>query len=502
MTFSPRIAHQPRRSRGALLTAFAVVAASLVGCAVNQKNETEVYRKVLKKNVPNRPAPYKPYDAVSLTVAMTLANAYNEQLAIQGESYLQMLIQKDRAASRFFPTIGLDPSFTRQEQTHIAPGNPLISQFVPAQATDVPLRAHVDVNPLGNLENVNAATLAAHASRQTLLDLQSRLLLDVARTYYHVLESQQQVKVLEQSVKVQQQRLDDITAKQDAGVARPLDVSQSRAQVANTRVELVQARNDVKNTRAMLAYLVGVSRVAGHLDDKFHVPAALPSTAVLMRIAYQHRYDLKAAGDRVDEAWHNLKAAWDQYFPSVSLNVDYFLHRESFPPDVNWEAMVALHLPIFTAGRIHQDVREAWSKVRQAHLAQSMLVRQIHEQITVVLNNLDDNRRRIAGLKVELHAATQAYHQADQAYQAGTATNLERLTALNRELQTKLKLVTAQLRRKQLFLQLEQTLGRLSISDVTHPAEALQLAAPPAKAAAGHQAQQTLAVKAAGTQTH
>lgn len=474
----------------------------LAGCAVNQKKETALYLNVLKQNVPKRPAPYSSDQPLSLTRAMTLANAYNEQLAIGGETYVQMLIRKDLAASRFFPTIGLEPSGAWQAQTHVAPGNPLIQQFVPTKAVDVPLQANLDVNPLGNLQNVASAAAAAKASKQDLLALQSRLLLDVARTYYRVLESQQQVQVLKQSVNVQQHRLNDIKAKQEAGVARPLDVSQTEAEVANTRVQLVQARNDVKNARAALAYLIGVTRVGGNLDDQFHIPAKLPSTETLMKVAYRHRYDLKAASDRLTEAWHDLQAAWDEYYPSITLNADYFLHRESFPPDVDWQTMVALHLPIFTFGRIHQDVREAWSKVRQAHLAESLLSRDIHKQLTVVLNDLNNNRKRIAGLKIELRAATQAYQQADQEYQAGTATNLERLTALNRELTTKLKLVTAQLNRKTLFLELEQTIGRLAIHTVVHPAQALQLPAPPAKAARASKSAVPLASSQVSKQSH
>ncbi len=36
--------------------------------------------------------------------------------------------------------------------------------------------------------------------------------------------------------------------------------------------------------------------------------------------------------------------------------------------DDDWNGLISLNLPIFTAGLIHADVREAWSQYRQTVL--------------------------------------------------------------------------------------------------------------------------------------
>jgi outer membrane protein TolC len=47
------------------------------------------------------------------------------------------------------------------------------------------------------------------------------LLLDVAQVYYQVLRSEESVRVLENSLEVQEARLRDVLGRQQAGVAYP-----------------------------------------------------------------------------------------------------------------------------------------------------------------------------------------------------------------------------------------------------------------------------------------
>ena len=86
--------------------------------------------------------------------------------------------------------------------------------------------------------------------------MQQTIFLDVAQTYYQVLNAERSVLVLTNSVKVQDANVADIVDREHAGVARPLDVAQAQAQDSSTRADLITARENVKNTRTMLAYLI------------------------------------------------------------------------------------------------------------------------------------------------------------------------------------------------------------------------------------------------------
>ena len=79
------------------------------GCAVDEKKEVAQYRKILD-GPGARPVSYTPGEGLSLQTALLLANQNNEQLAISGETYIQSLINKDRAIANFLPTLTLGPA--------------------------------------------------------------------------------------------------------------------------------------------------------------------------------------------------------------------------------------------------------------------------------------------------------------------------------------------------------------------------------------------------------
>jgi outer membrane protein TolC len=433
----------------------------MAGCAVDQSREVQTYRKVLDAGQAHPPEPFSPGAALTLRQALALANANNEQLARAGEDYLQALIDKDRAFARFLPTIRFAPSYMRQEESSIGGGNPLISEFLRTETTDAPLEGTLHLAPLRDVPALKAAGASAEQRRALLLDRRSILLLDVAQTYYQVVRSEKQVGVLEHSVEVQQQRVNDMEVQRRVGVARPVDVAQTTAQLATTRSSLIQARNDVRNGRAMLAQLIGVSSVEGPLAGGFDVPPVNLSVDHLLKLAKMHRQDMKAAHIQVTAAARRLEAAWGGYFPSVSLNLSRYLYRESFPDDVDWTGLIQVNLPIFSAGLVHADVRTAYSRLRQAHLAASSLRRAVLRQLRTAGQDLDADHRQIEQLGIRLRSAKEALRQADAAYTAGLGTNLERLVAQDQQLSAELALTEEQVKHIVDYLRLMRTTGLL-----------------------------------------
>jgi hypothetical protein len=88
---------------------WSVVAAGLLGAAgcVHQEKDVAAYRAVLDGHAPTTARPVaQPFAAgttLTLAEALALASRDHERLAMQGEEYVQSLIDKDRAFSTFLP---------------------------------------------------------------------------------------------------------------------------------------------------------------------------------------------------------------------------------------------------------------------------------------------------------------------------------------------------------------------------------------------------------------
>lgn len=432
------------------------------GCAVNQAHDQQIYRRVLDAGKSGPATPFHPESPLSLQEALELANAHNEQLAIAGENYLQALLDEDRAFAAFLPTISFAPTFMRQEKTALAAGNPLISEFVPDHATDVPLKADMDLNPFYAVPALHAAGSFARMQRALLLDRRAILMLDVAKTYFQVLHAEKQVGVLRYSIKVDRQRLADARSQEKAGVTMPVDVARAEAGEAKTRNSLILAKSDVKNGRAMLALLIGVPEVKGPLTSGLAVPSTGWRLSALLPVAEAQRQDLIAARERVTTAAAALEAAWGEYFPSVSLNLTHYLSRDTFPNDVDWTSLLKINLPLFSAGLIHADVRTAYSRLRQAKLAEDYIRRQVLKELRVAVENLRSDDKQIVQLTVQVKAARQGTRQAEAAFHAGVGTNLQRLIAHQGLQAAKLSLTTRKFARDIDYLHLLRVTGELA----------------------------------------
>jgi len=427
------------------------------GC-VNQADEVHQYREVLDQGLP-KAEPLQPHETLTLGRALLLANADNEQLASQGETYLQALIAKSRAFSAFLPTINFQPDFTLEQAPK---GNAANTASAVATATN-PNPAAQSASAGGYVQDGNvfrrfeapvvgqasfsprsiplyqAAKIAIAQNRQLLIDAQQTILLNVAQAYFQVLISNQQVGVLQHSLKLQEERVKDLGARLRMQLALGLDLNQALANEAATQVQLSQALNDLRNARRMLGLLIGVGDLDNPLVNDIISTGPAESMDDFVKRALAQRQDLVAAEEATKQARLAVKAAVDEYYPSVSLNVAGYLYRENYADASKWAGLLVANLPIYSGGAIKADVRNAWSHLRQAALFESYLRREVLENVRTAYDNLATAGLELADLEREVTAANQAYIQARQLEKNGLAIPLDVLTAqdtlLNAQLQ-------------------------------------------------------------------
>ena len=439
--------------------ASALLLAGLASCAVDQNKEVGLYRKVLDANTPAS----QPFDAarpLTLTQAVLLANQNDEHLRLSGETYLQALVARDEAFSAFLPLISLGPSYTYSELKPTSGGasKVVVNNFA------IPVNGQINIlNGFRDAASFYRATATAEQQKQLLLDMRQTILLETAQAYYQVLLDEQSVEVLSDSAKLQDARVSDIRARHSAGLARPLDVAQTEANDSATRVQLLQAVAAVSNGRSTLAFLTAAPVEQTPLLDDFQPPPRRLTLPEMIAQAEENRQDLLAADSAFEAARQNVMNAIGQYYPSVSINVQYFLYRVNVPSPAEWMGLLQANIPLYTGGQIEASVRIAWSQLRQALLTENLLRRQIANDVSVAYVNLISTEDQLQQLQVEFKAAEEAYREADQSYAVGLTTNLDVLTAQNTLLSTRLQLTSEQFQRKMAYLQLVRETGRLPV---------------------------------------
>jgi outer membrane protein len=439
--------------------AFTLVALlALAGCAVDQAKEVAKYRSVVG---PDQPLPaFTPGEPLSLQRALELANQNSEQIGLQGEAYLQALIAKDRAVGNFLPTLSMNPAYSFRQQSQPNTGSPFSSTnaaFTNSLSGNQNLfRGFRDIN------TYRAANLNADQRRALLLNTQANVLVGVAQTYYQATLAERSVDVLKNSLAVQDRRVYETSEKVKAGTAIPLDVAQSEAQAAATRALLITAQNNVANGRSILTFLLGVPVQSCPLVDDVRIPAELPTLDQLLEQAAQYRQDIVAAVAAVEAAKYDVHVAIGQYYPSVSLNLNYILSKPELSNSGWWSGVLSANIPIFSAGQIEADVRSAWSFLRTAKLGESQTRKQVVQDVQISYHDIFASRERLHVLKVQLDAAAEALRQADERYLRGVGLNIDRLIAQDSLLSAQLQLTSQQVNDKLFHLELIRAIGKLT----------------------------------------
>ena len=88
-------------------------------------------------------------------------------------------------------------------------------------------------------------------------------------------------------------------------------------------------------------------------------------------------------------------------------------------------------------------------------------MRQVEQDVRVAHENFLTSGRRVQELEAQVAAARESLRQAEQSYQVGLATNLERVTSQDAVLSAELQLVSAQFDRKLSYLELQRAVGSL-----------------------------------------
>ena len=245
------------------------------------------------------------------------------------------------------------------------------------------------------------------------------------------------------------------------GNARPLDLASSQSDLAATRVSLAQAQADVDNGRSALARLMGVDAVRGPLTDAFALPADPGAVEAWREQAIQQRQDLIAAARSTEAARLDVQSAIRRYYPSVSIDFNYFLYNDPSSSQ-KWTGGIRASIPIFSAFQIEADIRAAWSRYRQAGLNESQTRRVVLEDIARSFRNLSSSREQLAYLQVQVEAAQRAFDLSDRAYKLGSETNIDRLTQQDNLLSAQLNLIDQQFTEKAAYLTLLRSTGRLA----------------------------------------
>ena len=144
-------------------------------------------------------------------------------------------------------------------------------------------------------------------------------------------------------------------------------------------------------------------------------------------VPWKTRRDLLAARAALEAAKNAVDVRHrGQYYPSVSLNVNGFLYRESYSDVSKWNAILMPTCQSSPRDRLRRHVRTAWSHLRQAALSESLVLRERVTTWQIAYKNVQNSQQRIRELTDEVVPQMKPTRKRETLFGMARLTNLTR----------------------------------------------------------------------------
>jgi outer membrane protein len=317
------------------------------------------------------------------------------------------------------------------------------------------------------VESTKAAEAQVDAGRQGLLQTEQQVLFDVVQAYMDVYAGRQVVVLRRQDVAALQTQVRASRERFAVGEITRTDVAQSEARLALSQSALVEVQTRLAQDVARYIQLVG------NEPGKLSYPriAGLPkSLAAALDTAGEINPRLLAQAF-VEVANNSfIGVARAGLLPSAGLRASALTADNDFGEDKTGirSATVAAQVavPIYEAGLIYSQVREAKQRASQSRIQVIEIARDVRRAVAESWNSYVGLGQIIRNTKTQVRAAQLALTGVQQEYQAGTRTTLDVLDAQRELVLAQVLQVDAERSRVIAGYQLLASIGRLTAADL------------------------------------
>ena len=397
------------------------LAALVAGALSNQNSEAQ------------QPAPYR----LTLQDAIQKALQANLSVLLAGTRVdeAEGTLARTRAAA-LFPRVNAQTYASVQNRNLRAfgisvPGIPFPSVVGPFSNYDFRIYAQQNVIDLASYRAMKASEHAVDAGKLDEQDARDLIVRSIAALYLNAQSAAARANAAQSRATDSSTLLKLATDRHDAGKATGVDVLRAQVQLANDKQALLVAQNQLKQALLSLSRNLGMSpgtalELAEPLDYR-----ALPQSepAALLPAALKARADYLSLATQRQGLVEQQRANRARFYPKLSLNGNIGeLGRSIGSVQTTGLIQGQIDFTIFDRDR-NGEADQLASRVRRIDDQIADLERGVDQDIRQALLNLDSAAEQVSVAKQGQELAQRELSLAQDRFDAGTANNVEVVTA-------------------------------------------------------------------------
>ena len=280
-----------------------------------------------------------------------------------------------------------------------------------------------------------AARLEQAASREELKSLYLSLSAQIADLYFLTLEQRAQLELADRNIAAFADTLERVERRYREGLVPPLDVYQSRQNLAAVRSRRPQFENALATAEHALAVLLGRYPGRGVVNQHRQLPQVIPDfSAGLPSQLLVRRPDVEAGLLRLQASDARIAAAIAERFPALRLTGSYGGQSVELGDllasgNIFWNLLLNLAQPLYDGGRRAAEVDRSRAVFRENLAGYHKSVLTAFREVEDALAAARTGEERIARLRQSEEASAAALRLALDRYLQGLSEYLPVLTA-------------------------------------------------------------------------
>lgn len=348
--------------------------------------------------------------------------------------------------------------------TEITPG-----KMVPTNLPDyfVGLQTNWEIDIWGKLRNKKKAAFLRYLSSVEGTNLViTNLVSEIAISYYELVALDNELDIIRETLKLQQDALEIIKIQKEAGAANELAVKQFEAEVLNSQGLEFETLQQITQNENKLNFLLGrfpqpIAREKANFTSQIptQIKAGIPSQLL------KNRPDIKQAEFELLATKFDVRAAKAAFYPS--FNITGSLGFQSFntaflftsPQSLAYNLLGSLTTPLLNRSAIKNQFKNAKANQIEAMYSYQKTILNGYVEVSNEISNIK-NLLQIHDRKTkEVEALTQSIDISNDLFKSGKATYFEVLMTQNRYLLSKLELVNIKKRQYNATVNIYKALG-------------------------------------------
>ena len=264
------------------------------------------------------------------------------------------------------------------------------------------------------------------AYKTTLASTINNIIFDTKDAYYNLLYAFENRRVAQDTVHKFEMFYNQAKAFYEIGMNPKVDVTIAEVNLSNSKLQLIQADNEVNLAVAKLNNIMGVPFISKYnVIERLKYQPVNISFQKSIDIAREARPELKLAELKVESAKQTIKLVKKSYFPTLSIEGQYMVGGKSWASNYGYNLGGYLNFPTINGMLIKNQISEA-KYLYDKQLANAKKIQNdIYLEIQNAYLTLEEKKNQIPVATLNVKQAKENYELSFGRYKVGEASPTE-----------------------------------------------------------------------------